>query len=209
MQISENQSNKNMQNLTTCWSCMGPVRVDVLFCHTCGSVLPPKDKNSFSIMGLNPSFDVKIEDVERRYLQLQRQIHPDRFVERSKKEQEIAQIYSSNLNQAFETIKDPVLRGAELLKLRHINNIFSDSETINDPALLLEIMEKREWLETMTTDKERNQFKSQIDKHIKSLIDDFQKFYIEEKFEKCKNLIISLKYYMKILNDFEIKNKNL
>ena len=51
-----------------------------------------------------------------------------------------------NLNEAYETLKDPLRRGAYLLKLAGRAAPTAEAQTIDDPELLMETLERREAL---------------------------------------------------------------
>ena len=84
----------------------------VLFCHTCGAVQQPGQLDHFRRLGLEPDFDLDLDTVEKRYLGFQRATHPDRFATKPAKERAFAEAQAVALNQAYETLKDPLRRAA-------------------------------------------------------------------------------------------------
>ncbi len=129
-----------------CWSCHGPVAGRALFCHTCGAVQPPRQLDHFARLGLAPDFDIDAADLDRRYFGFQRNLHPDRFARRTGKERAIAESQSASLNQAYETLKEPLSRAAYLLELAGIRSAAANAATVDDEELLSEAMENREAL---------------------------------------------------------------
>ncbi len=129
-----------------CWSCHGPVAGRALFCHTCGAVQPPRQLDHFARLGLERSFDLDAAELDRRYFGFQRNLHPDRFARRTAKERAIAESQSASLNQAYETLKDPLTRAAYLLELAGIRSAAAHAATVDDEELLTEAMENREAL---------------------------------------------------------------
>ena len=91
-----------------CWSCHGPVAGRALFCHTCGAVQPPGQIDHFARLGIERDFKIDSAELDRRYFGFQRNLHPDRFARRSAKERAIAESQSASLNQAYETLKEPL-----------------------------------------------------------------------------------------------------
>lgn len=55
-------------------------------------------------------FDVNLSEIENKYKKLQLLIHPDRFVNKTEKEKEFADVISSQLNKAYRKIRDPLAR---------------------------------------------------------------------------------------------------
>ena len=129
-----------------CWSCHGPVTGHALFCHTCGAVQPPGQLDHFARLGLARSFELDATELDRRYFGFQRNLHPDRFVRRTAKERAIAESQSASLNQAYETLKEPLSRAAYLLELSGIRSPAAHAATVDDEELLTEAMENREAL---------------------------------------------------------------
>jgi molecular chaperone HscB len=128
-----------------CWSCNAPVDAAAPFCAACGKVQPPGASDHFTRLGLPTGFTVDRAELDKRYFALQRQLHPDRFATASARERAISQSQAVSLNDAYETLKDPLRRASYLLKL-HGAAPASDEHTVKDPALLMEQMERREAL---------------------------------------------------------------
>jgi molecular chaperone HscB len=130
---------------TRCWSCGGPIEA-TLFCPTCRAVQPPGDLDPFARLGFARDFALDRGDLDRRYFAAQRQLHPDRFATRSARERAISQQQAVSLNDAYETLKDPLARACALLRLAGVKETPDRDHTIADPALLMEQMERREAL---------------------------------------------------------------
>ncbi|MBL8697673.1 MAG: Fe-S protein assembly co-chaperone HscB [Alphaproteobacteria bacterium] len=131
-----------------CWSCAGPVAADALFCATCRVVQPPRAIDHFVRLGMPRGFVVDVRELDRRYFALQRQLHPDRFATRSPRERAISQSQAVSLNEAYEVLKAPLARAEYLLRLAGLAT--ADENTIRDPELLMEQMERRETLDSAT-----------------------------------------------------------
>jgi len=64
-----------------CWKCGSTIdpNKEQYFC-VCGVVQPPIDRRSlFQVMGLEEGYDIDIKDLARKYHDLQRLLHPDRY----------------------------------------------------------------------------------------------------------------------------------
>ncbi|MDH3310287.1 MAG: co-chaperone HscB [Gammaproteobacteria bacterium] len=103
-------------------------------------------KNYFELFGLPVSFDVDADDLTLRYRELQRHVHPDKFANASDQERRLSLQMTALVNEAFQTLKDPVRRGRYLLDLRGID-MGEETDTAMDPAFLMEQMELRENLD--------------------------------------------------------------
>lgn len=133
-----------------CWSCGAATADATAFCSTCGLVQPPGQSDHFTRLGQPRSFDVDLAGLDRRYFALQRQLHPDRFARKTAREKAVSQQQAAALNEAYETLKNP-LRRARYLALQQGVDLPGEGRTIDDPELLMEAMERREALAEATT----------------------------------------------------------
>jgi molecular chaperone HscB len=79
-------------------------------------------------------------------MDLQKQVHPDKFANASDAEKRLSMQQTSWINEAQTTLKDPVLRATYLLKLKG-TDINLENETTMDAAFLMQQLEMRERLE--------------------------------------------------------------
>src|SRR3989344_4214970 len=103
-------------------------------------------KNHFELFGLPVAFDLDANDLASRYRELQRHVHPDKFANASDQERRLSLQMTALVNEAFQTLKDPVRRGRYLLGLRGVD-VGGETDTKMDAAFLMEQMEWRENLE--------------------------------------------------------------
>ena len=184
-----------------CWSCKQAVAPRALFCHACGAIQPPGNLDHFARLGLPRGFDVDDDRLEKQYLGFQRVLHPDRFVAKSAKERAIAESQAAEMNEAYETLNDPLRRAAYLLKLAGRKAAVSHDQTVNDPALLMEAMEAREQLaEAETVDAVE---KLQVEAGAKAidLIAQLSRAFAADDFERADKLATRLKYLRKYLEE--------
>jgi len=97
-----------------CYSC-GDMRA-AHFCDSCGRLQPPLPADFFSFFGLPHKLNVEPSFLEREFHALSRKLHPDGYVRLSPQEQSWSLEKSSQLNDAYRTLRDPVLRTEYLLK---------------------------------------------------------------------------------------------
>ena len=70
----------------------------------------------FELLGLPAQLTISQGDLQRRFYELSRQWHPDRFARKSEQERQAALDTSSDLNDAYRTLRDPVRRSEYVLK---------------------------------------------------------------------------------------------
>lgn len=98
----------------------------------------------FDTLGLPPRFDLPIVEIEQRYRDLQKTLHPDKFVQASASERRASLSQAVTVNEAYRALKDDLKR-AEALVLR-FGGAVETQRNAQDPELLMEVMELREGL---------------------------------------------------------------
>jgi molecular chaperone HscB len=101
-----------------CWSC-GDMRA-AHFCQQCGKVQPPRPVDYFTFFGLPYRLNLDTKALEREFYDLSRHLHPDINAGSSGPEQEWSLEKSSQLNDAYRTLKDPIARTEYLLRLQGV-----------------------------------------------------------------------------------------
>jgi molecular chaperone HscB len=76
--------------------------------------------NYFEFFDLPRKLTLDIVALEKQFYTMSRRLHPDRFASKPVSEQEAALVQSSLLNDAYRTLKDPILRTQYLLKLEGV-----------------------------------------------------------------------------------------
>lgn len=101
-----------------CWSC-GDMRAEH-FCAECGHVQPAEPTDFFSFFGLPRRLEIEEAALEREFYALSRKLHPDVYSRASEREQAWSLEKTSQLNDAYRTLKDPISRTEYLLQLEGI-----------------------------------------------------------------------------------------
>ncbi|HKA92076.1 MAG TPA: Fe-S protein assembly co-chaperone HscB [Haliangiales bacterium] len=99
--------------------------------------------NKFEVLGFEPRFGLDAVELERRYKELSKKLHPDRFATAPAKERIASLAAATALNDAYRTLRAPVARAAHLLEIH--GRKLGQNESV-DQAFLMEILELREAL---------------------------------------------------------------
>ena len=99
----------------------------------------------FETLGVEPVFGLDLAILEQRHRDLSRALHPDRHAASGAAERRMALGRAIEVNEAFRTLKDPVRRAEALLARRGVHS-GEGKEPPASPALLMEVMERREAL---------------------------------------------------------------
>jgi len=90
------------------------------FCAECGHVQPAQPTDYFSFFGLPRRLELDEAVLEREFYTLSRKLHPDVYSRASAREQSWSLEKTSQLNDAYRTLKDGVSRTEYLLRLEGI-----------------------------------------------------------------------------------------
>jgi molecular chaperone HscB len=90
------------------------------FCQECGKVQPPVPVDYFTFFGLPQKLNLDTQQLERDFYDLSRHLHPDINAGGSRPEQQWSLQKSSQLNDAYRTLKDPIARTEYLLRLQGV-----------------------------------------------------------------------------------------
>lgn len=107
-------------------------------------------KDYFALFGLAPRFELDAEVLREVYRTLQAQAHPDRHVQASDQQRRLAVQWATFINEAYNTLRDPVSRARYMLQLRGAAG-HDEAQTVKDPVFLMEQMELRERLQDTPT----------------------------------------------------------
>ncbi|XP_061837781.1 iron-sulfur cluster co-chaperone protein HscB isoform X1 [Nerophis lumbriciformis] len=189
-----------------CWSCKYPLHDSpVFFCSACKVVQPPGDDASFfNIMSCDVSFAVDTKALQRRYLQLQRSLHPDNFSQKSVEEQEYSQHQSALVNKAYKTLLKPLSRGLYMLELEGMR-IDEGTDSGADADLLMELMEINEALAEARTAEEADKISRDTKGKLSVLTEKIDAALRAGELHAAKALLVQMKYFSNI--EDKVKDK--
>jgi molecular chaperone HscB len=131
-----------------CWNCHERT-VGTHFCSSCGKVLQvPEHSDYFAMFEIPRKLWIEMGALEQKFLQLSWKLHPDNFVNATTAEREISLKRSSELNDAYRTLREPVARVEYLLA---IEGARKEGQTKQQapPELLEEVFELNESLDEL------------------------------------------------------------
>jgi len=196
-------------DVVPCWSCKGPVAARALFCSTCGAVQGPGPVDHFTRLGLPQSYDIDLELLEKQYFGFQRRLHPDRFATRTPKERALSQRQATALNEAYNTLKDPLARAAYLLKLKGRTVDIDNAATVKDPALLMEAMEMREALAEAASVEQVAELAARAEADAQDCRHGLSSAFGKDDLDLAGGLITRLKYLTKLAEEARARKSRL
>ncbi|MDA8652523.1 Fe-S protein assembly co-chaperone HscB, partial [Porticoccaceae bacterium] len=146
---------------------------------------------------------VDLSELNRRYLSLQQEFHPDRHAKKSDLEQRLAVQMATLINQAFETLKSPVHRAQYLLELRGVVDD-EPSKTTSDSVFLMQQIELREALASISSSDDPwwalDRLAASIRASYADLQGDFHQSFGAERFDEANRTVAKMQYFTKLLD---------
>ena len=112
------------------------------------STAQSKTVDYFAIFGLPRKLWIEMSALEQKFLQLSWKLHPDNFANASEQERELSLKHSSELNDAYRTLCDPVGRVEYLLGIEGARKEGEHKQQA-PPELLEEVFELNESLDEL------------------------------------------------------------
>jgi molecular chaperone HscB len=138
----------NPSAAAACWSC-GAAASGGHFCSGCGKIQPlAAGADYFSYFGLPRKLAVDAADLESRFHQFSWKLHPDNFAGASEFERALSLERSSQLNDAYRTLREPLSRVEYLLALAGMRKEGQQKQQA-PPELLEEVFELNESLDEL------------------------------------------------------------
>ncbi|HUZ94827.1 MAG TPA: Fe-S protein assembly co-chaperone HscB [Edaphobacter sp.] len=152
--------------------------------------------NYFEVFSLPAKLQIDTAALEKQFYVLSRKLHPDRFASRPVAEQEAALAQSSQLNDAYRALKDPVLRTQYLLKLQGVE-LEEQSKAATDaaratggqkkqivpPELLEEVFELNMQLQEMRAARQMGEDEPELRRDLMTAKDSFDAKMVETQAE--------------------------
>ncbi len=160
-------------------------------------------KNHFELFGLTPAYALDLEKLDSAYREIQARVHPDKFAHSGDAERRASMQMTTRVNEAYRTLKSPVLRARYLLELNGVDVAF-ETDTAMPKEFLLEQMELRERLEAAKTSsaldfiqkdllKERQNIERQIAEQIDA----------KKNLESAKTLVRKLMFFDRLAEEVD------
>lgn len=172
-------------------------------------VVSVQSQNYFDLFGLTKGFVVDLGKLSEQYRELQKAVHPDRFANASEQERRISVQQAGLINEAYETLKDPLRRAQYLLVLDGVD--YKDQQhTLNDPTFLMQQMELREQLSEIPSKQDPletlSEMMDSVDQDIVALIHTLEHTFNEGSvtaLDEAASLVQKLQFMYKIREEME------
>jgi molecular chaperone HscB len=171
--------------------------------------------NYFELFNLSTDFQVDLARLSQTYQTLQQLTHPDKFATGSERNKLLAVQKNAQVNDAYHTLKSPLLRAQYLLELRGIE-LKHEHQTMQDPIFLMQQMEWREQLEMIEPNADSFDALEELDKeiqqHYQSQLQVLQTMLSDDNEQANLNAadeVRKLKFLHKLRNEIALKEERL
>jgi len=156
-----------------CWNCHERT-LGTHFCSSCGKLLQlPPAVDYFALFEMPRKLWIEMSGLEQKFLQLSWKLHPDNFVNATERERELSLKHSSELNDAYRTLRDPVGRVEYLLGIEGARKE-GEHKQHAPPELLEEVFELNESLDELREAKASGEDLSALKSQLQSAEKNFQ-----------------------------------
>ncbi len=163
-------------------------------------------QNYFELFGLPVSFEVDSAALHAAQQQLQSRFHPDRVAGGSDQEKRLAVQQAAWINEAYQTLADPVKRARYMLSLQGLD-MNDEHETTGDTAFLMEQIELREEMEQCQSCQDPlrccDHITGKLDQRSKEYAAEFQRLYAQGDHEAARQVIKKMQFIQRILEQID------
>lgn len=138
------------------------------------STVKDKTTDYFAIFDLPRKLWIEMSALEQKFLQMSWKLHPDNFVNAPEEERDLSLKRSSELNDAYRTLRDPVSRVEYLLGLEGARKEGEHKQQA-PPELLEEVFELNESLDELREAKASGGDLAALKSRLESAEESFQK----------------------------------
>ncbi len=158
--------------------------------------------NHFELFGLPIQFELDGSLLASQFRELQRRFHPDNFVTASERDRLMAMRQASQINDAYQILKDPIAR-AEYILILNGHDIRGEQQTLQDAAFLMEQMELRETLHELETEAALSDFDVKVSTMYRNHLQQVRKALDNACWEQATDRVRKLKFIAKLKNEVE------
>ncbi|KAI9819471.1 MAG: hypothetical protein M1827_006919 [Pycnora praestabilis] len=149
-------------------------------------------------------FDIDVRQLRKEFLQLQARAHPDRHQGPAKHRAEGA---SALINEAYKVLQNPLLRAQYLLSLRGIDVAEDETATVEDPELLMEVLEMREQIEAAEAEEDLVEMRRLNDGRIEGSVGVLEDSFRRDDVGRAKEEAVRLRYWINIKESLDAWEK--
>jgi len=159
--------------------------------------------NYFTFFGLTPRFVFDTSALDRAYLAIQKEVHPDRHASGSDAEQRLAMQMATYANGAYRTLKDPIARGLYFCQLQGVEADL-ETNTAMPAEFLMKQMEWREALDDHADDLEAlEQLATEVEASRSDSLQQLTNAFEQSSYSKAVDILRGLLFINKFATELD------
>nr|CAD1828092.1 unnamed protein product [Ananas comosus var. bracteatus] len=145
------------------------------------------------------AYEVKGDNLEGKYKDWQKKLHPDLVHTKSEDEKAFAAEQSARVIDAYRTLINPLSRALYLLRLEGVQ--VDEEKTVSDPELLVEMMEIREAVDEADDSQALERIKSQVQGKLETWSNSFKQAFEKQDFDTAVASTQRMRYYERAMEE--------
>lgn len=189
-----------------CNKCGTTNTVAALQCQQCHALQPlPASVDFYDVLGMPyntvPANGWRIDQRELKALWRRTMAiaHPDRLVNKDQDEQQLGAQQSAIVNKAYETLDQPLSRALYLLQRAGVESV-EEGMSVEDPSLLMEVMELQETLQDAEDQATVDQVGAANQEHLRDVLHELDAAFAapHTDTDRIRQLAVQLRYWTNI-----------
>ncbi|WP_281646255.1 Fe-S protein assembly co-chaperone HscB [Parendozoicomonas sp. Alg238-R29] len=163
----------------------------------------------FELFGIEAGYDVDLNAIQGRYLDLQRVVHPDRFAGMGERGQRMAVQCAAFVNEAYDTLRSPLKRALYLLEYSG-HPVDIETNTVMDAGFLMEQMSLREDLGDVRESSDSEAAVAEVVERAEALMSNMQQGFVsawqeqtEGGYKKAADFARKMHFVEKLISEAE------
>ncbi|KQS44201.1 iron-sulfur cluster co-chaperone protein HscB, mitochondrial [Drosophila erecta] len=199
----------SVESSTACWNCQKKSELKQnMICSDCGHL---QDVNSginyFKLLSFPIQFSLEPQKLTKSFRQLQTIVHPDKYSNKTSREQTNSADWSSLINRAYKTLSTPMERGQYLLQLKG-EPMPQDNSALNK-EFLMAMMERNEEVEDAKDTQTLEDLNVQLIKELEDMAQKLNILFESKDLPGVKETLVAMKYLLSIQNSIKQKQQSL
>lgn len=141
------------------------------------------------------SFAIDVRLLRDEFLQLQAKFHPDHHQGRNKA---YAEKLSARINEAYKTLRHPLLRAQYLLSLYGITDAKNESTIVTDRRLLTEVLDFQDRIEAVSNPADLEKLKKSLHTKVDNSIEMLNQAFDADQIGEAREEAMELKYWINL-----------
>ncbi|KAH8392060.1 iron-sulfur cluster co-chaperone protein HscB, mitochondrial [Drosophila serrata] len=194
---------------SACWNCQNKSELrQNMICSDCGH-LQDVDAgiNYFELLSFPTKFSLEPQKLTQSFRQLQTIVHPDKYSNKTSREQANSADWSSLINKAYKTLATPIERGQYLLQLEG-EQMPQDNSALNK-EFLMAMMERNEEVEEAEDTKALEDLNAQLVKELEEMAQKLSSLFEAKDLQGVKGTLVEMKYLLSIQSSIKQKQQGL